>query len=256
MKFEIEERKNDIQYTIPQVTFPAYEDYLQTAEDIAAYIRSMDVSSDNIKDIKKTLADARKLTDRLSRARIDIKKEILQSYVVFEGQVKTIAGVVDEADRELREKVKILEEAEREAKKEQLAGIWQKRVEIYPDIVKYIPDAFDKWLRPQHLNKSTTIKSAEADMTEWMENVDNNLNSASIMGEDYLYEYIRVMDLAEAINNVKDREKWMAEMSAEDIDELFEAVPMATFTVIGKKDIELAARLLTENEIAYERKDF
>ena len=115
---EIIEKQNDVTYDIPQVNFPAYEEYKEKAYAVAEYIYNMEPTAENIKETKTTLAKARKLTDKLNRARIDMKKAILQNYTTFEQQVKEITGIIDDADKEIRAKVKDMEEAERQRKKE------------------------------------------------------------------------------------------------------------------------------------------
>ena len=123
---EIIERENDVTYEVPQVNFPAYEEYKEKAYAVAEHIFHMDVTEENIKEAKQTLAKSRKLTDRLDRARIDMKKDILRNYTAFERQVKEIIAIIDDADREVRSKVKDLEEEER-----------RKRNTGFPDKHKY-----------------------------------------------------------------------------------------------------------------------
>lgn len=256
MNFELTPKQNDITYTVPQITFPAYEDYKAAATEIAAYVADMPVSQDNIKDVKKTLASARKISDRLNRERIDLKKEILKNYSVFEAQVKEITGIIDTADGELREKVRILDDLEREAKRDQLREIWDKRVSQYGEIEQWMPDAFDIWLTPKHLNKTTTIKAAEADMVQWIDGTYQDMITAHGMGEDYLFEYVSCRNLGEAIRRVKVREEFME--TIDDMDEFLEDVnqdPFATFIVIGVKDIALTERLLNENNINYKKEN-
>lgn len=252
--FEIVEREHDVSYQVPEIKFTGYEDYKLQATEIGSYIRSLSVTPENVKDVKSTLAKARKVTERLNRVRIDIKKEILANYQIFESQVKEITDIIDGADSELREKVRVLDQMERDAKLEEIKILWNKRISQYEQIQKYIPDAFDRWSNPKHLNKTVTMKTIEADMTAWMKETDKNLGTAALMGDDYLYEYARIGDLGQAIDNVKDREAWAAEHAEEELEELTAADPVATFTIIGKKDIALTERLLNENEIAYIKK--
>ena len=54
---EIIERENDITYQIPQVNFPAFEDYKQQAEAVSAYIRSLPVTQENIKKLAELFPD-------------------------------------------------------------------------------------------------------------------------------------------------------------------------------------------------------
>lgn len=254
MNFEIKPIQNDVLYEIPQISFPAYEEYKNAATQVALYIKDMPVSQDNVKDVKKTLASARKITDALNRERIDLKKKILSSYTIFEGQVKEITSIIDEADSQLRAAVRKLDELEREEKRQTLREIWDKRISQYGEIEQWMPDAFDHWLTPKHLNKSTSIKSAEDDMKAWIDSTYQDLVTASGMGEDYLYEYVRCGNLSTAIQNVKDRQEFID--SIEDEDEFLEDVnsePVGRYTVFGVKDIALTERLFHENNINYKK---
>ena len=65
MKFEIMENTQPVSFSVPEVSFPAYEEYRNRATEIGDQIRAMDVDPENIKEAKTTLAEARKITDRL-----------------------------------------------------------------------------------------------------------------------------------------------------------------------------------------------
>lgn len=256
MNFELKEINNDVLYEIPKVTFPAYQEYLEKAQMVADYISGMSVSADNIKEVKKTLADARRLTDRLNRVRIDMKREILQNYTLFEAQVKEIAGVVDSADKELRVKVRELDDMEREEKRQKLREIWDKRILHYGEIEKWIPDAFDIWLTPQMLNKSTSMKAAEESMVQWIEDKYSDILTATGMGDDYLEAYIRTGNLRDAIQWVKAREETLQLIHEDDdfLEDLTEK-DTARFIVFGTKDIKLTEMLLNENGIEYRKEN-
>lgn len=248
---EIIEQESDVTYDIPQVHFPAYEEYKAKATAVADYIGSMTVSAENIKETKATLAKARKLTDKLTRARIDMKKAILQNYTVFEGQVKEIVEIVAAADSELRGKVKELDEAEREAKKEQIRELWNTRTSMYPIIEKVLPDAFDRWMSPKLLNKTTSMKTVESDMTEWLRTTMAEIDTVMGMGEEYVTAYSRIGNLADAIQEVQTQAKAAEAISRICREETEEEEPSETFLVYGAKDIALAERLLTENNINF-----
>jgi len=252
MDWPIAENMKPVSFDVPVVSFPAYDEFMTRAKDIAEQIQAMEVDEENIKEAKTTLAEARKITDRLSRVRIDIKKEILRNYDLFESQVKEISAIIGDADEALRVKVRTLEEAERKTKKERLRCTWVSRIERYPFVANLIPEPFEKWLKPQHLNKSVSMKKAEADMVEWLEKTDNDLEAADSMGEEYLVEYVKVMDLPQAIQNVKTNAVIRQTISSSDKEEIEEAT--AWFLVRGTKDIKLTEILLKENEINYERK--
>lgn len=248
---EIIENQNDVTYDVARVEFPAYEEYKEKATAVAEYIYGMEANADNIKETKAVLAKARKLTERLNRVRIDMKKAILENYNTFESQVKEIAGIVDDADKELRAKVNDLEEAEREAKKKEIYDLWLKRVPAYDyDLLEAVlPNAFDRWLTPKHLNKTTSMKQVEKDMTEWIRKTLEDINAAKAMGDDYVEAYAWAGDLAKAIAEVHRREDALdAIRGLMDPDE---EEPSQTFVVYGWDNISKAEDLLRRNEIKF-----
>lgn len=241
----------DITWTKPTVKFPTFQYYLDLSKNIAEYIQTMEVNEETVKDAKKELAKARKLSAELNRRRIDIKKDILSGYSTFEDQIKMLTSTIDEADAVLGQKIRILDEQEREQKKETLHEIWNKRVQQYqtPAISE---ETFEKWLKPQHLNKSTSMKSIESDMTEWLERVQKDWETLQPMGREYLVEYLQNYDLAETINIINRRksiEQTVREsQQAEEIDPEEEA---AIFIIKGSTNITLTELLLQNNKIPF-----
>jgi hypothetical protein len=248
---EIVEKQNDVTYDIPQVNFPAYEEYKEKAYAVAEYIYNMEPTEENIKETKATLAKARKLTDKLNRARIDMKKAILQNYTTFEQQVKEITGIIDDADKEIRAKVKDMEEAEREKKKAAIHELWLKRIPAYDyDLLNAVlPNAFDRWLTPKHLNKSTSMKSIEADMTAWIQKTLTDIETAKSMGDDYVEAYAWTVDLAKAIAEVHRREDALDAIHG--LMDPDEEEPSQTFVVYGWDNISKAEDLLRRNDIKF-----
>lgn len=253
MEFEIK-NKNDITCTIAKVEFPTFEVYLKEAQDIADYVSSMEVTEENLKSVKETLADARKVTDRLNRVRIDTRSYILTEYESFAQQIKDLTDVVSSAEAEVRKKVKELDDKEREEKKRALYLIWNDRLITYPETSGFLgKDGFEKWLKPQHLNKSKSLKSSEKEMVEWLEKTENDILAADALGEEYLTEYLTTLDFSKSVANVDRNHEIMRKIrEVQDDDEDREEI--ATFIVSGKKDILLVETLLKANEISYERK--
>ena len=236
------------------VKFPAFEHYKQQAQQIARYINSIVLTDDNVKDVKKDLAAARKVTDGLDKKRIRIKNAILEEYVGFESQVKELQGIIKEAESTLRTKVREMEEEERQAKKVQIREIWDKRYPLY-EISQYLTpdDAFRSWLTPQHLNKSTSIKSIEKEMVEWLEATDKDVSTVKSMGDDYLIEYIGCLNLPDAISAVNLRNEIKMEIEQGEYEEITSETT-ATFIITGEKNIKLTELLLKDNDIEYRKR--
>lgn len=236
------------------VKFPAFEHYKQQAQQIAGYINSIVLTDDNVKDVKKDLAAARKITDGLDKKRIQIKNAILEEYVGFESQVKELQRIIKEAEGTLRTKVREMEEEERQAKKAQIREIWDKRYPLY-EISQYLTtdDAFRSWITPQHLNKSTSIKSIENEMVEWLEATDKDVSTVKSMGDDYLIEYIGCLNLPDAISAVNLRNEIKMEIEQGEYEEIVSETT-ATFIITGDKNIKLTELLLKDNDIEYRKR--
>ena len=236
-----DEQTPDVKYQVAKVTFEA------KCLLIAEHIRNTEVTEDNLPEVKKELAAARKITDELNSRKVQIKKIILSDYTIFEGEVKELKGIIDEADGELRGKVNALEEQARDRKKEEIRQVFLKRIGQY-QIGTLIPDAFDRWWHEDLANKSKSMKAVEADMVDWLEGTEKDITTLKGMDKEILVEYLDTMDLAAAIQTVNARN---ARRQAVDI------VPeeqVAVFRVYGAKDITLAEMLLKNNNITY-RKD-
>ena len=229
-------------YTPGTVRFPEFEDYIAKAQSVAEVLNSTVLTEDNVAEVRMTLANARKIVNALETRRKEVKNAILEPYTVLEKQVKIITGIINSADDELRAKVKEMEEREREEKKGVLREIWDKRIPLYK-FPEYISDPFDRWIQPQHTNKTYPVSNAEKDMTSWMEQRERDCES--IMGMDaagYIMEaYTQSLDLACAISTGLARKKKVEEITTKVPESVHE--PCAVFYVTGEANIHFAELL-------------
>ena len=257
---DVDNVSKGIIYKPADVEFTTFDDYKNQATEIAKFINDIVLTEDNIPMAKATLAAARKVTDNLDRKRIDLKRELLGNFTVFENQINELKGIVSHAESDLRSKVRDYEERERENKKEQIAVLWDKRYPAYTlSRLAGSYETFVKWLKPSYMNKSVTMKSVEKEMVAWLEQREADITSCQSMGDEYLTEYLISLDLPTAINAVKTREekaKAVSEMRSDDMTEWVddEDDDIAVFHVIGLVNIELTERLLKEHKIPYVKK--
>jgi hypothetical protein len=249
MNFEVWDQScPDVSFEPAKVIFPAFEFYKKQAGAIAEYVQSIEVTDENIKDVKKELAQVRKVTDELSKRRIAIKREILTDFDVFEAEVKELSGIISSAEDELRGKVRELDEIERENKKAAVYELWYKRSSSYA--AAGIPEAVLHFLKPQHLNKSTSMKAIEKEMVEWLEKSEAEINTLRKMGDEYYIEYLKNPDMTQAIQAVDERNT-LKEMYLENEEN---ETATATFIITGEKDITLTEMLLKSNNINFIRR--
>lgn len=236
----------DIQFRPAEIQFPRFEELKTHALELAGRIAVVEVTEENVKAVKKDLAQVRKLTTELNNRRKLIKAEILKDYSTFESQIKEIDGIISEAEEVVREQVRTIDEAERDRKHDAIREIWDKRIGQYS--ISAYGDYFERWLQPSHLNKTASMKSVEDDMVRWLEDRQRDIFTLQSMDDEYLVEYIDSLDLASAIAAVNHRHEIRSVMNEDE-----ESEETATFIITGKKDIKLTESLLTENEIEYRR---
>lgn len=239
-----------ITYSPGQISFPNYEEVIQWAKEVADTLNNTQLREDNVKEVKASLAAARKVVDGINARRIEVKKALLTPYDTLEAQVKVITNIINEADGVLRDKVREMEEAERDAKRDALKELWDLRIPLYT-FADYIPDPFEKWLTPQHLNKTTSIKKCEDDMAAWMEQREQDISTIKRLPDStqILISYASCLDLTRAIQVGQEQAKREREVTTSNPAGLL----VATFVITGEKDIQLAELLFKTNNIDYRR---
>jgi hypothetical protein len=187
----------------------------------------------------------------LENERKKVKNTLLAPYKPFESQIKEIASIIDDADREVRGKVNELEEQEREAKKEKLRGLFNEKA-YWMAINDAVPDLFERWLKPQHLNKSTSIKQCEADMAEWLKEMEEGFDTLFQMDdhEEYLTEYCKSLDLNQTLQTVQQNKAIREQVKHVQVSP--EQEERGIFVITGKANIKLVEMLLKENGISYQ----
>lgn len=233
------------------VDFQNYERVKQQALQLAENLQTVEVNEDNLKQSKKLLAAVNRRKKELDDERIRIKKVMLEPYQEFEQQVKEITLIVEAANETVRQQVKHLEEEERQAKQEQLAEIFHKRKALY-SLGDLIP--FEDWMKPKHLNKSTSIESAEMEMVEFLERTERDIKVLQSMPDvnAHVSAYIGQYDLALAMTQVRAEKERMQQIEAVQTQKKTEYIKAYRFTVFGDKDKTLVEMFMKQNKITYE----
>jgi hypothetical protein len=260
MENEIDLLKVDIQaieLNQGSLVFHDYERIKKEAEDLAEQIKTVEVNEENVKASKKLLAVVNRRLKELEDTRIGIKKTLLEPYQEFEEQVKEIVGIVKEADAEVREQVKLLEEFDRIEKEDAVKEIWEKRISKY-SLGSLIP--FDDFAKPKHFNKSTSIDSVEKEMIEFLEHTQKDINVIKTMdnNKEIVSAYLGRYDLAEAIAIVteqiakdKEIEKKTKALEKAKAKEEEKIAFLVSVKVINEKELKLLEMILKENDFEF-----
>lgn len=244
--FNANDKNSDVSYTLPVISFPAFNVYKKQAQKVAEYINNLEVTEDNIKDVKKDIADARKIITALDTRRITIKKNILAPFNIFETQVKELSAIINDADTNVRTKVRQLEEKERDEKREKIKTIFNARMRSYT-IDQYIEKPFERFITPQLLNKSVNMKKAEAAIVDWLESVQNAIDTIAKMQdhEEIMAYYVQSLDITKAISQYESVRIIKESMN-------HESEPFVVIRVKGLAEINFTKQLLDKNGIHYE----
>jgi hypothetical protein len=237
------------------IAFNGYETVKQQALDLAAQIAEVEVNEDNIKQSKKLLAAVNKRLKELEDKRISTKKEMLEPYQVFEDQVKEIVSIVKEADAQVRDQVKYLEEFERLQKEEAIKDKFYSRIWGYDLGIAELLH-FEHFIQPRHLNKTTSLATIEKELVDFLERIQKDYEVIQLMpnAQDVLSAYIGHFDLSKALAHVQEQDRIKSRVEAlgtikqptED-----KIAFLVSVRVYSQKELKLLEMLLHENDFKF-----
>ena len=252
MKNELKIKDTSFKLVDGRIQFPDYERLMAEATEVNHYVKNIEVTDENIKESKKLLANLNKVVKQLNDRRIAIKKEILEPYDIFAGQIKSIEVIIKDADGVVRGQVRELEEAERLDKKAHIEEIWNMRIGMY-EYAKIFD--FDDFIQAKHLNKTISMKSVEEEMVDFLEKSEKDIKLLSTMEDSSslirLYKDEKDVAIVIEINkSIREEESRQAEkLQSEGV----KVGKTYIFKVINEKDAKLAEMLLKENCIEYKK---
>lgn len=147
----------EVNKTLPVITCD-YEGLKEWALAYVSRYKDLLVTEDQVKDIKKDMAEINKAKQNLERARIDAVKAVSAPIKAFEAKIKEIAGIFDNAYNALGNQVKEYESAAREAKRIEIQSTIDRQI---ADFIGKHPDMEDKIAVPipdKWLNKTCHMK--------------------------------------------------------------------------------------------------
>lgn len=148
-----------------------YED-LKTEVAAAADEYAVSVYTDEtIKKAKEDRAKLNKFVDALTGTRTKVRKKLLAPDEQFGKEVKDIECVVRKAIDNIDGQIKDYERRQREEKTAKVRDFYD--MNIHDDIIKYLP--FERVMKPEYANASTTMKSIKEDILSLIQRVDEGL---------------------------------------------------------------------------------
>lgn len=242
------------------ILFPEYETVREQAINLSETMLQVEVTSENIKRSKQLLAAVNKEVNKLNDERIKAKKKLLEPYDELEKKVKEINSIVKNAENTMRQQVRELEEKERDEKEQVIRTIFEKRMKQY-DFEELM--GFDKFLSPQHLNKSYSMTKVESEMVKWFTKVEEDLSLIYSMEYSYeiIAEYQRTQNVTQSIQTVNDRHKVIQEMERKSEPlkvqtKTSKPTTKVVFELYDNKDARLVEMFMQQEQIEYVKNEF
>ena len=193
-----------------------FEELKQEITGKAETYKNLVYSDEQMREAKKDRAKLRKLNSALNEKKKEIKNQIMAPYMGFENQIKELMGIVNDAVDNIDLQVKGYEEGLRQEKLEKIKTIYN---ETIGDLDRIIP--FEKLLKPEYTNATTTLKSIREEMSATVQRVDTELKLINSESGKFVFEmkeaYLKNLDMNEALRTkqqLEETERRKAEFEA------------------------------------------
>lgn len=127
-------------------------------------------TDDTIRQAKADRAKLNKFVGAMNSRRTEIRKQLLKPDERFGEEVKELTGIVQKAIDSIDGQVKDYERRQREEKTAKIRDFYEMNIH---DIEKYLP--FDRVMKPEYANASTTMKSIKEEILALIQKVDEGL---------------------------------------------------------------------------------
>lgn len=177
---DIEKSLSTIEREKQEISFEVKEDFVKELPQILSNCKQLKqwainqtandktlilVTDEDYDNAKKRCAEINKVIKQINDKRLQVKKQYIAPFEIFEKEVKEVSEVLSEAKDNLWTQIKESQEKEEEAKYELLKEKWE---EITKDNqYRTIKDIFNsKWL-----NRTVKIETAEKEMRDIQEQI-------------------------------------------------------------------------------------
>lgn len=178
-----------------------FEELKKEVTEKANVYKSMVYTDENIKEAKADRATLNKFSKALNDGKKDVKKMMLEPYSVFEGQVKELIAIVDEANANIDSQVKAYDQKKREEKLIKVEEIYDRTFASAEELKEIL--TFKRVFKESYLNVTTTLKSITNEMEHMRDSVIHDLEVINAETGEYQFEmkqkYIETLNITEAL---------------------------------------------------------
>lgn len=148
---------------LPVITFD-YDRLAASAKAMVAKYDGLLVSEDQVKDIKKEMAEINAAKLRLDKARKDAVRRISEPIKAFEARIKEVCAIFDHAYESLGAQVKEFERKEREEKRLYVQTLIDEPLRLAKDADPALAYKLTLAVRDKWLNKTATFKAIQEEI--------------------------------------------------------------------------------------------
>jgi hypothetical protein len=186
----------------------------ETLTEQMAIYKELEVTEDNKTERKKDIATLRKMIKAVNSKRIEVKKECLKPYEVFEKQASELVDIINQPIGILDSQVKEFEDKQRLQKIENINELFDEIILSYPELIDEIGivTIYDsRWE-----NATASMKSVKEDIKAKLDKIQADITLIKSMPSDKTEEALRLywgdLDVAKAITMINRYEQQKKEI--------------------------------------------
>lgn len=146
------------------------EQITSTVENIISQYTGLTYTEEQIKEAKKDRAILNAMKTDISNRRIQVKKELMAPYNVFEAEVKEVVAMIEKPIEMIDKQLIEYEEKQKEEKKNELESFFNENVGGLEGSL-----TFDMIFKLKWLNKTSSLKSCKDEIIKEIETANNDL---------------------------------------------------------------------------------
>lgn len=153
----------NMQADLPVITFD-FDRLVANAKAMVSKYDGLLITEDQVKDIKKEMAEINAAKQRLDKARKEAVRKVNEPIKAFEGKIREVCAIFDHAYDALGTQVKEFERKEREEKRLTVQTMIDESIRLAKEANPAMADKLSLAVQDKWLNKTTTVKAIQCEI--------------------------------------------------------------------------------------------
>ena len=153
----------NMQADLPVITFD-FDQLVANAKAMVSKYDGLLITEDQVKDIKKEMAEINAAKSRLDKARKEAVRKVSEPIKVFEAKIKEVCAIFDHTYDALGAQVKEFERKEREEKRVAVQAMIDEALRLAKEANPAMADKLSLAVQDKWLNKTATAKAIQGEI--------------------------------------------------------------------------------------------